>query len=217
HLSHSFTQTYSRSLRSFPTTTRTTTTLRPRLLRPVTRCSTGEEKEKEEEAATIPRLHYTTTVSPQTTLQEGEEREMGSTDQNGRTDPGAMNKTATAMITIELGIRQMRNFNYGALPVGNVKKNGNETRKVLMLSLQTDRFMNPCICVCVCISSHANLVKGQAITVRKTERRREGGEERKRGNEGEKEKDVGEQRYGRVALATHRVFNIAGKGAPRNW
>ncbi|EGI62741.1 hypothetical protein G5I_08911 [Acromyrmex echinatior] len=173
HLSHSFTRTYSRSLRSFPTTTRrTTTTLRLRLLRPVTRCSTVEEKEKkeeeeekEEEAATIPRLHYTTTVSPQTTLQEGEEREMGSTDQNGRTDPigsvsfarftcvpfdtshcikfeneytrncDATNKTVTAMITIELGIRQMRNFNYGALPIGNMKKNGNETRKVLMLSL----------------------------------------------------------------------------------
>ncbi|KYM80094.1 hypothetical protein ALC53_09188 [Atta colombica] len=138
-----------------------------------------EEQEEKEEAATIPRLHYTTTVSPQTTLREGEEREMGSTDQKTdrpiRQDPLAplalpaplltllltasnlrmntlaiaVQQMATAMITIELGIRQMRNFNYSMWPVGNVKKNGNETRKVLMLSLQTDRFMNPCICVCM--------------------------------------------------------------------
>jgi len=41
------------------------------------------------------------------------------------------------------------------------------------------------------------------------------GETERRGEK--REKDGGEQRYERVALATHRVFNIAGKGAPRNW
>ena len=107
----------------------------------------------------------------------------------------------------------MRNFNYSMLPVGNIKKNGNETRKVLFTNGQI--YESLYMCMYVCISSHANLVKGQAITVRKTET--EGKREREKWNEGEKEKDVGEQRYGRVALATHRIFNIAGKGAPRNW
>jgi len=44
---------------------------------------------------------------------------------------------------------------------------------------------------------------------------RNGGRKRKKG--GKREKDGGEQRYERVALAMHRVFNIAGKGTPRNW